>query len=340
MVGSVWSVLDGRRNLHPNNIHLLDTNTHIPMSSMDEGELFEAQNVGEGSVISIGDGEISMSFPAIVMLHTASGDARNLKGSAYALPLQISKEHVRLRICYDAVGKHKSMYLRSFMCYPLRVCSKSRHSNTVLTNGVHNAVQWPEVLFKIENQFTANFLHTRRINHSLAYGIVFPNFLAIFMPENDIFIDRIPGLDVEIANRYCNEKDWDKIQSISCNEKYFLAMVLGAQQALHMLLPPVENTPRKRKHNEVVKIVYEETGDAITSSCTICFSYHASMKALYNPCYDVILNLLIVATNSSGWQNSEIQNDIAKLKRIQDLLSHKPTSAHNVEDINLLGQEV
>jgi len=340
MVGSAWIALQGRKSLHPNNIVLLDTNAHIPIDTIGVEQQFEEQNVGEGSSICVGDGEVSITFPAIAMFHTAVGDARSLKSSAYAIPLFMSNEHVKLRVCYDAFDTHKGMSARSFMCYPLRVRSKTRVSNAALTSGVRDAVLWPEVLFRIDNKFATDCFHQHRLDYSLAYGLIFPNFLAVFMAENDVFIKKMDGLDVEIARRYFSQEKWDDIQQVSCNIKYFLAMVLGPDKAFDMLLPPVVVPTKKRKKDQVVYKAYLNFGDSITSAYTICFSMHSIMKAIYDPCFDVVLNLLSIATKQSGWQNSEIRQNIAKLECIQNLLSQAPDFEHTHDDTILVGSQV
>jgi len=69
MVGSLWMFLAGRKSLDPNHIMLLDTNVHI-----ETPEQLDAQNVGEGSMFMVGDGEVSVKFPMICMLLTAAGE--------------------------------------------------------------------------------------------------------------------------------------------------------------------------------------------------------------------------------------------------------------------------
>ena len=345
MVGSAWIFPAGRKSLDPNHIMLLDGNVQIKAS-----EQMDAQNVGEGSMFRVGDGEVSVKFPMICMLHTAAGDATTLKASAYAVPLFMCDEHVRMRICYDAVGTHKTMCLRGFKCYPLKVRSKSRNANTILTAGVRNAVLWPEVLFRLNNHFATNNLHVPCLPSSLAYGLVFPNFLAVFMPENDIFIDKVAGLDADIMRRYCSQKGWDLVQHISTNEKYFLAMVLGPTKALHMLLGPektmllLQETAapvyKKRKQDDIVRREYMETGDTITSAYSICFSLQGILKIIYDPCYDIFLNLMAVATKASGWQNTDIQRDVAKLRHIQHVLSQPSICATSAHDCSVLGKQV
>jgi hypothetical protein len=324
---------------------LLDANVEIKTP-----EQMHAQNVGEGRVFMLGDGEVSIKFPIISMLHTAAGDATTLKASAYAVPLFMWDEHVRMRICYDAVGIHKNMCLRSFMCYPLRVRSKSRNANTILTAGVRNAVVWPEVLFRLNNHLSTNNLHTPYPPYSLAYGLVFPNFLAIFMPENDIFIDHVAGLDADIVSRYCSHVGWDLVQNISTNEKYFLAMVLGPYKALHMLLGPKKMqlleqkaaapASQKRKQDEIVLKEYAQIGDTVTSAYSICFSLHGTLKFIYDPCYDIFLNLMAVVTKASGWQNSDIQRDVARLRCMQRLLSQHTMYNMSEHDSIFLGKQV
>ena len=340
MVGSAWGALQGRKSLHPNNMLLLATNTHVPMATAEDEQQFEEQNIGEGSSISLGDGEVSFTFPAIAMFHTAVGDARSLKSSSYAVPLFMTNEHVRMRVCYDAFDTHKGMSARSFMCYPLRVRSKTRVSNAAQTSGVRDAVLWPEVLFRIENKVATDCFHVRRLDYSLAYGLIFPNFLAVFMAENNVFIKKMDGLDAEIARRYCSQKKWDDIQHVSCHEKYFLAMVLGSDKAVDMLLPPAVVPTKKRRKDQVDGKEYPNFGDSITSAYTICFSMHGTMKAIYDPCFDVVLNLLSIATEQSGWQNSEIRQNIAKLECMQNLLSQGPEFEHTHDDTILLGDQV
>jgi len=344
MVGSAWMFLGGRKSLDPNHIMLLDTNVRI-----ETPEQLDAQNVGEGSMFIVGNGEVSVKFPMICMLHTAAGDATTLKASAYAVPLFMYDEHVRMRICYDAAGSHQTMRLRRFMCYPLRVRSKSRHANTTLTAGVRNAVVWPEVLFRLNNHLTTNNLHVPRAAYSLAYGLVFPNFLAVFMPENDIFIDHVAGLDADIVRRYFTHKGWALVQNISTNEKYFLAMVLGPEKALLMLLGPEKMllleqphtapASRKRKKDDIVLKEYAKIGDSITSAYSVCFSLHGILKIIYDPCYDIFLNLMAVVTRASGWQNSDIQRDIVRLRHMQHLLSQH-TMCHYDSNSTVHGNQV
>jgi len=117
-------------------------------------------------------------------------------------------------------------------------------------------------------------------------------------------------------------------------------MVLGSDKAFDMLLPPAVVPTKKRRKDQVVDKEYTTFGDSITSAYTICFSMHSTRKAIYDPCFDVVLNLLSIATEQSGWQNSEIRQNIAKLECIQNLLSQGPDVEHTHDDTILLGDQV
>jgi len=147
-------------------------------------------------------------------------------------------------------------------------------------------------------------------------------------------------MQTEIARRYCTQKEWDEVQNVSFNEKYFLAMILGSEKALHMLLPSPVESPKKRRKDDVVAETYQQIGDPTTSTYAICFSMHSIMKAIFDPCFDLILNLLCIATDLSGWQNSDIRQNIQKLTCIQNLLSQSPEIPHAESDTKCLGHQV
>jgi len=334
--------LDGRLQLDRNDYKLLATNEHIPLSAAARALQFNPESLGEGSMISFGDGEISVKFPMIAMFHTSNGTAATLKSSSYPVALPMKDESVCLRICCDAVGTHKSWENRGFLCFPLRVRSKRRAVNALETAGVPNAVLWPEVLFRLDNRNTLQNLHRPIVEHALAFGMMFPAFLGIFMPENDVFTRKIEGLDTDIIKRYTPEKVWSDLQNTSCNEKYILIMMLGTSKALELLqYNAVLRQPRKRRLDEPDIKDYCTKDYVHTSAFSTCFSMQSFMKPLYDICYDIFLNILSVATGVSGWQNSDIRRDCAKFLRVQELMVQEPNAlvfTHN--DTVWLGQQV
>ena len=63
------------------------------------------------------------------------------------------------------------------------------------------------------------------------------------------------------------------------------------------------------------------------------------MKFLYDISYDLCLNLLAVGSGYSGWHNSDIRKDCAKMMRLQDLLAAN-TAAFSADDSLVLGKQV
>jgi len=172
--------------------------------------------------------------------------------------------------------------------------------------------------------------------------MIFPAFLGIFMPENDVFVRKIDGLDTEIVKRYTPEKEWAELQNTSCNEKYMLIMMLGTSNALEMLQYNADlRQPRKRRLDELDKKDYHTKDYVYAAAFSTCFSIQSFMKPLYDICYDIFLNILSVATGVSGWQNSDIRRDCAKFLRVQELMAQEgDTLVFTHKDTIWLGQQV
>jgi len=343
MVGSNWGFMEGRSNLDCNSTMLLQANQAVRVSHADIQAQFEPPNVAEGSAFSLGEGEIAVSFPMIAMFHTSAGTALTLKASAYAVPLYSlysMQEMVLLRISCEPIGTHKSFANREYLCFPLRVRSKMRADNTKLIEGArHAVVTWPEILFRLNNKETPfKFMQPRRDN-VLCFGIILPNFLAIFMDEFNVYAAQSENIDTEISRRYTTKKEWNEIQTIPVKEKYLLIMLMGSHDALRMLLRP-SKLEMKLRRQKIPQKKYENIGTSITSAFAIAFTLSCHMKFLYDIAYDFCLNLLAVAAGNSGWHNSDIQRDCAKMMRLQDLLAPNAVSTFSADDSLVLGQQV
>jgi len=341
MVGSTWMFLSGRQSLDCNNAMLLSGNEHLPMSQASYDAQFEPQNVGEGSAISVGDGEIAVAFPMTAMLHSASGTALTLKESSYPVSLSMMHESVMLRICCDAVGTHKKWNQRSFLCFPPRIRSKVRELNTIEIAGTsHSVVVWPEMLFRINSRDMGFKFQRPRGGKVLCYNMMLPSFLCIFLEEHNVYAKEADALENDIISKYIAQEEWKTIQNIATKEKYLLVMMLGTQDALEMLLHARSgkekkeagekqsvSVTRKRKHGATVPVdpidpvvEYAEMGHSITSAHAVSFTLSCCFRPIYDNCYDVCLSLLAVVTGFSGWHNNDICSNIAKLVRFQELL--------------------
>ena len=164
---------------------LLAANEAVRVSHADIKAQFEPQHVGEGSAFSFGDGELVVSFPILAMFHSSAGTALTLKDSAYAVPLYMMQEEcVQLRISCEPIGTHKSFAIREYLCFPLRVRSKTRAHNAKLIDGArHAVVKWPEIPFRLNNKETDFKFMRPRSGNVTCYGMILPNFIAIFMDE-------------------------------------------------------------------------------------------------------------------------------------------------------------
>jgi len=340
LVGSNWGFLEGRANLDCNSSMLLSENESVYVPPNEIKAQFEAHQIGEGSAFSFGGGEISITFPIIAMFHSSAGSALTLKESAYAVPIYMCKdESLQLRISCEPIGTHKSFAVREFLCFPLRVRSKARAENTKLIAGArHDVIRWPEIPFRLNAEIPFKFKQPRTGN-VLCYGMILPNFIAIFMDEHSVYASQAENLETDIALRYTTDAKWNSIQTITAKEKYMLVMLLGSRDALRMLLQP-SRLVAKLKELRVEQTIYETPGTPIMSAFAIAFTLSCHMKLLYDITYDLCLNLLTVATGHSGWHNSDIREGCAKLMRIQDLLAYEGESAGRADDAVVLGKQV
>ena len=343
MVGCNWDFMEGRSNLDCNSSMLLQANQAVRVSHADIEAQFEAQNVAEGSAFSLGEGEIAVNFSMIAMFHTSAGTALTLKASAYAVPLYslyAMQEMVLLRISCEPIGTHKSFANREYLCFPLRVRSKMRANNAKLIEGArHAVVTWPEVLFRLNNKETAFKFMQPQSDNVLCFGIILPNFLAIFLDEFNVYAAQSENIDIDISRRYTMNQEWNEIQTIPVKEKYLLIMLMGSRNALRMLLRP-SKLEKKLKRQNIPQTKYQNFGTSITSAFAIAFTLSCHMKFLYDIAYDFCLNVLAVAAGNSGWHNSDIQRDCAKMMRLQNLLAPNTVSTFSADDSLVLGQQV
>jgi len=344
MVGSAWMFLSGRPGMDCNSTMLLNENEHIRVSPQARDVQFEPQNVGEGSAFLLGDGEMVVSFPMIAMLHTQTGTALSLKAASYQVPLFMMHECVVLRICADAVGTHKTLHNRGFLCYPPGIRSKTRVANaTEIAGARHAVVAWPEVLFRLHNEDGSMKFQRPRGGNTLRYNRILPSFLSIFMQEHNSYARQDEDLESEILARFALQKDWVSIQNISSFEKYLLIMLVGTHSALKMLLEAktlLATRKRKQAARDTVGY-YANMGNSIASAHSVSFSLMCCMKPLYDVCFDVALNLLAVASGVSGWQNGDIVADCKKLLCIQALLSSDTDiDSRDHDNVRLLGDQV
>jgi len=344
MVGSAWMFLSGRPGMDCNSAMLLNANEHIRVSPQARHVQFEPQNVGEGSAFILCDGEIVVSFPMIAMLHTRIGTALSLKTASCQVPLFLVHECVVLRICGDAVGTHKSLYNRGFLCYPPGVRSKTREVNaTEIAGARHAVVAWPEVLFRLHNEDGSMKFQRPCGGNTLRLNRILPSFLSIFMQEHNSYARQADDLEREILARFTLQKDWASIQNISSFEKYLLIMLVGTRNALDMLLEAqtlLATRKRKQAARDTVDY-YANMGHSITSAHSVSFSLMCCLKPLYDVCFDMALNLLAVASGVSGWQNGDIVVDCKKLLCIQALLSSEADiDSSDHDNVRLLGNQV
>jgi hypothetical protein len=94
------------------------------------------------------------------------------------------------------------------------------------------------------------------------------------------------------------------------------------------------------KQQKIPQEKYENFGTSITSAFAIAFTLSCHMKFLYDIAFDFCLNLLAVAAGHSGWHNSDIQRDCAKMVSIQDLLAPNAVSTFSADDSLVLGKQV
>jgi hypothetical protein len=345
MAGSVWMLLSGRRDMDCNSSMLLDANEQVHVSPEARHLQFEPQNVGEGSAFLLGEGEMVVSFPMVAMLHTRAGTALTLKAASYEVPLfMCMHECVVLRICGDAVGTHKTLHNRGFLCYPPGIRSETREANaTEIAGARHAVIAWPERLFRLNNEDGSMKFQRPRGGNTLRYNRILPSFLSIFMQEHDSYAKQAEDLDSEILARFTLQQEWASIQNISSCEKYVLVMLMGTRNALDMLLEAktlLATRKRKQAEHDTVNY-YGNMGHSITSAHSISFSLMCCLKPLYDACFDMLLNLLAVACGVSGWQNSDIAVDCEKLLCIQALLSSDDEiDGSDHDNVRLLGDQV
>jgi hypothetical protein len=127
-------------------------------------------------------------------------------------------------------------------------------------------------------------------------------------------------------------------------------MMMGTDNALQALQHHMQQLKRKsesecamddEKDDEEDKVYYDDMGDLAVSAYSMSFTLRSSLMGVYDMCHDVFLNLLAVATQYSGWQNSDIQKDCAKIMLVQAKLTGDSDDMQDSDhDVCVLGQGV
>lgn len=327
-VGTESTFLLGRPELHRNNTMLLDSNQHLVRPDYQ----LDAPQVAEGSAVMLGGSEISMSFPIIAVLQTELQAPTHFR-----VPLHSTKDTVVFKIRYGGPNTHDSLYNHAYLCFPL--VKKTQHDNAAA-----GALQWPEILTVVEPLLKChrNVLSIDNM-HQKSYELLLPNFLAIFLPDHNTFAKHSESLSTDIRKHCLPIKDWNSApDTISANEKYLLIMMMGTDNALQALQHHMLQQQRKSEcGKDDCKVFYDDMGDLAVSAYAVSFTLRSSLMGIYDMCYDVFLNLLAVATKRSGWQNSVIEQDCAKIKLVQaKLIEESDDMQHSDYDVCVLGQRV
>jgi len=339
-VGTAAMFLLGRPELHRNNTMLLDSNRHLLRPDYQ----LDAPQVSEGSAVMLGGSEISMSFPIMAVLQT-----EHQTPTQFRVPLHSTKDTVVFKIRYGGPNTHDSLYNHAYLCFPL--VKKTQHDNAA------GALPWPEILTVVEPLLKChrNVLSIDNMREK-SYELLLPNFLAIFLPDHNSFAKHSESLPTDIRKHCLPIKAWNSVpDTISANEKYLLIMMMGSDNALqalqhHMLQQKRKSEckhhmlPQKRKSEcaqDDSKVFYDDMGDLAVCAYAVSFTLRSSLMGIYDMCYDVFLNLLAVATKKSGWQNSVIKQDCAKIMLVQaKLIEESDDMQHSDDDVCVLGQRV
>jgi len=132
-VGNALLFLQGRQELHRNNTMLLDSNRHLMRPDFQ----LDAPQVAEGSAVSLGGREISMSFPILAVLQTTLQAP-----TRFRVPLHSTKDTVVFKIRYGGPNTHDSLYNHAYLCFPL--VKKTQHDHAA------GALPWPEILTVVD----------------------------------------------------------------------------------------------------------------------------------------------------------------------------------------------
>ena len=326
-VGNALLFLQGRQELHRNNTMLLDSNRHLMRPDFQ----LDAPQVAEGSAVSLGGREISMSFPILAVLQTTLQAP-----TRFRVPLHSTKDTVVFKIRYGGPNTHDSLYNHAYLCFPL--VKKTQHDHAA------GALPWPEILTVVDPGLKChrNVLSIDNM-HEKSYELLLPSFLAIFLADHNTFAKQCESLATDIR-KYCLPiRAWNSVpDAFSANEKYLLVMMMGTDNALQALQHHMLQLKRKSECTMGdCKVYFDDMGEFAVSAYSISFTLRSSMMGIYDMCYDVFLNLLAVATKKSGWQNSDIKKDCAKIMRVQAKLMHDGDDMEDSDDdVWVLGQGV
>jgi len=336
----MWMFLAGRNSLNVNNAMLLCS--HKEIKHDDKTQIYAAPNVGEGSVVSLGNGEIGMSFGMLVTMQTKCDKHPFTGQNLCSILLHSELDRISLRICYDKIRTHKSFENRAFLCFPLRRSNKVKSTTNKNVVMIDDKVVLPEIVVDSQDNVTTFKFKCQIYPRSFTYDVLLQRFIHNFMSEHDDYVKKIDNTENDIMTKYTSQEAWKNIQHISSNEKYILVMLLGHDNALHILQHGEQKKRgQKRKKKQPPIITYQKIGEPITSVYSICFTLYRSMKVVYDMCYDVFLSIMAVASETSCWHNRDIKKDIAKILLVQHMIR---LDADNVvdskDDVLFLGDKV
>ena len=323
------------------------------MSRKELDAQLPVSGVVEGSAISLGSGDVGVSFPVMAYLSLDAKNAQVLTCDAFEVPLHMSAESVMLKFKLANQPIHQSVHDKRYEVYNhLTLMSKSECGTKVKSA---DALQpsWPDIRGCVQNVNTSFGFQKPIIKKP--YSFTLPSFLRFCMKDHAILWKTHALLKNDIKEKYRPAihqmiKHFKLEKTETCVvDSYLILMMTGGKYPYSF---DEELASKKRKADEMkdkaveedLMIIAEEEPEfpyeceGIFSVTALAFVLQSSLIVLYDMCFDLFLLVLAVSNEESIYHNSEIQRLIRKVSIVQEKLQDR--SCFSTEEIVFVGQQV
>jgi len=353
VVGTVWTRLSDDKPLPRNHMLILDKATRVWMSTDDFAAQMPVSGVVEGSAVSLGSGDVGVSFPVIGYLSLDAKNAKVLTGDAFPIPLHAARECIMSKFKLENIPEHQPVHAKRYEVY---------NNLTMITEtecGSKNQIadvlkpSWPDIRGCVKNMNVAFGFQKPIVKKQ--YSFTLASFLRFCMKDHGILLKGPEPLQSDIKKGYAQEiqqmKRLFKLQKqeMSLLDSYLILMMTGGKYTDSF---QEENDSKKRKADEMkgeaaqenIMIVQDDVEDfpyeseSVFSVTALAFTLQSNLIVLYDMCFDLFLLILAVSTEQAVYNNSEIQHLLLKVSIVQEKLHER--SGFSTEEVQVLGQQV
>jgi len=353
VVGTAWTRLSDNKRLPPNHMLILDKATRVWMSKEELAAQMPVSGIVEGSAISLGSGDVGVSFPSIGYLSLDAKNAKVLTGDAFPIPLHSARECMMLKFKLENFPEHQPVHAKRYEVYNnLTIitqtdCGSKYQSADVLQPS------WPDIRGCVKNVNVAFGFQKPIVKKQ--YSFTLASFLRFCMKDHCILFKGLGSLQSDIKQKYAQEiqqmNKFFKLQKkeMSLLDSYLILMMTGGKYPYSF---QEEIDSKKRKADEMkgeaakedVTIVQDDVeefpyeSESVFSVTALAFTLQSNLVVLYDMCFDLFLLILAVSTEKALYNNSEIQSLLHKVSIVQEKLHDR--SGFSTEEIQVVGQHV